>query len=148
MADVFSKEKRSEVMRKIRSKNNSTTELKLVAFFKANRYTGWRRAYKLPGKPDFVFPKYRLAIFADGCFWHGHHCRNLKPGDNAEYWRKKIARNKARDRNVNLELIRRRWDVVRIWECEIRKKTYEPELAALIERKRFVYELRRALLNK
>ena len=82
MADVFSKRKRSQVMAAIRSKGNKDTELKLAAILRAHGIKGWRRHRPLPGKPDFIFPKHRLAVFVDGCFWHGcrWHCR--MPQDN------------------------------------------------------------------
>ena len=111
---------RSELMSRIRSTRNATTELKLVTLFHAARVRGWRRNARLPGKPDFVFPKSKLAVFVDGCFWHGHACgRNLKPKRNAEAWRKKIEGNQSRDRR-NARILRADgWRVVRIWECTL-----------------------------
>ena len=122
MADTFSVEKRSEIMRKVKSNRNKSTELKLIQFFKENRICGWRRNFKLYGKPDFVFPKQRLAIFVDGCFWHGHNCRNTKPKDNAGYWESKINRNKNRDVQVTETLTNKNWTVIRIWECELKTR--------------------------
>ena len=95
MTDVFSKEKRSQIMRAVKQKNTKSTELELIKFFKTNNIIGWRRTYKLFGNPDFVFPKKRIAIFADGCFWHGHDCRNTKPKGNADYWNEKITKNNS-----------------------------------------------------
>ena len=120
MADVFSKEQRSEIMRKVKSNCNKSTELKLIAFFKANGIKGWRRNYKLFGKPDFTFPKNKITIFVDGCFWHGHDCRNTKPKDNSDYWAKKRERNIRRDQEVTKALQERGWIVIRIWECELK----------------------------
>ena len=125
MADVFLPEKRSEIMRKVKSKRNQSTEMRLIAFFKAKGIKGWRRNYPLTGKPDFVFPKLKIAIFADGCFWHGHDCRNTRPEQNKEYWAKKRERNVRRDQDVTETLTRRGWNVVRIWECEIKKGDFE-----------------------
>ena len=125
MADVFLPEKRSEIMRKVKSKRNQSTEMRLIAFFKANGIKGWRRNYPLTGKPDFVFPKLKTVIFADGCFWHGHDCRNTRPEQNKEYWTKKRERNVRRDQEVTATLTRRGWNVVRIWECEIKKGDFE-----------------------
>ena len=122
MADVFSPEERSKIMKKVKSSRNKSTELKLLEFFKEKNIKGWRRNFKLFGNPDFVFPKQRLAIFTDGCFWHGHDCRNTKPEDNKQYWQKKIQRNRTRDQLVNETLSRKRWTVIRIWECELKKK--------------------------
>ncbi|MCK6567327.1 MAG: very short patch repair endonuclease [Chloroflexi bacterium] len=130
MTDTFSSKKRSEIMRAVKSGGNRSTEARLVEIFRSRHVTGWRRKFKLAGCPDFVFPKRRIAVFADGCFWHGHHCRNLAPAANAEYWRKKIARNKTRDKAVGRELTRKGWKVVRIWECEIRKGRFQKLKAA------------------
>jgi DNA mismatch endonuclease (patch repair protein) len=121
MTDVFSKDKRSFVMKKVRSKGNKSTELRLVNLFKENRVLGWRQNYSIEGRPDFVFLKKRLAIFVDGCFWHGHDCRNTRPNDNANYWQLKRERNMRRDENVTALFESRGWKVVRIWECELRK---------------------------
>ena len=72
MADVFDAEKRSDIMRQVKSKKNKSTELRLIEIFKQNGITGWRRNYPVKGHPDFVFPKKKIAVFVDGCFWHGH----------------------------------------------------------------------------
>ncbi len=109
-------------MKKVRSKKNKSTELKLIRFFKEKGIKGWRRNYKLLGNPDFVFPKLRVVVFTDGCFWHGHDCRNTKPEDNKTYWVKKIEKNRNRDALVNEELSKKNWKVIRIWECELKKK--------------------------
>jgi DNA mismatch endonuclease (patch repair protein) len=121
MTDIFSKKQRSKIMRAVKPKGNTTTEVRLMEIFKSHHITGWRRNYKLIGYPDFVFPQKHIVLFTDGCFWHGHNCRNLTPADNAEYWEKKIKRNKARDKVITKELSRKGWKVVRIWECEIKK---------------------------
>ncbi|MDR0507345.1 MAG: very short patch repair endonuclease [Dysgonamonadaceae bacterium] len=122
MADVFTKEQRSDVMRQVKSARNKSTELKLITFFKENNIKGWRRNYKLFGKPDFTFPKHKTVIFVDGCFWHGHDCRNTRPKDNADYWQKKRERNIKRDRNVTETLQNKGWKVIRIWECELKNE--------------------------
>lgn len=108
-------------MRAVKSKGNISTELKLIKIFRMFGINGWRRNYKLHGNPDFVFPKERIAIFADGCFWHGHNCRKTAPMSNIDYWRKKIKRNKERDKLVTQTLKVKDWRVIRIWECEIKK---------------------------
>jgi len=84
-------------MAAIRSHGNKDTELKLVSILRAARITGWRRHQPLPGRPDFIFRRQRLAVFVDGCFWHGcpRHCR--MPRGNREYWQRKIAGNVARE---------------------------------------------------
>ena len=115
MADVFTKQKRSQVMAAIRSRGNQETELRLVAIFRAAGITGWRRHQLLPGRPDFIFRRQRLAVFVDGCFWHGcrWHCR--MPRDNRPYWQAKITRNAARDRQNARFLRAKGWKVIRIW---------------------------------
>ena len=124
MADKFTPERRSEIMRAVKSKGNLSTELKLIAFFKARNIKGWRRNYKVKGKPDFVFLDAKLAVFVDGCFWHGHTCKHL-PKENVEFWRAKIERNKRRDAEVTTMFLERGWKVLRLWECELRKKNEE-----------------------
>lgn len=128
MADVFSKKKRSQIMAAIRSNGNKATELKLISIFRANGIIGWRRNFKLPGRPDFVFPRERLAIFVDGCFWHGckRHCR--LPQINRRYWQNKIARNEMRDRETGHCLRKIGWRVLRIWEHSLKAP-------ALVERR-------------
>jgi DNA mismatch endonuclease, patch repair protein len=128
MADVFSKSQRSEIMRAVKSRGNKSTELKLIEIFKNHGIRGWRRSYKLFGNPDFVFPKRRIAIFVDGCFWHGHNCRNTKPAANADYWNKKIERNINRDILVSQTLTEKGWKVLRIWECHIKKNSLPSDL--------------------
>ena len=122
MADIFDKAKRSEIMKKVRSKNNTSTELKLIQIFKENNIHGWRRNYKVKGHPDFVFLNKKIAIFVDGCFWHGHDCRNTKPKDNQEYWDKKRERNMKHDKEITEYFENRGWTVIRIWECELKNK--------------------------
>lgn len=128
MADVFDKETRSAVMQKVRSKGNKSTELKLISLFRENGVAGWRRGYPVKGHPDFVFLASRTAVFVDGCFWHGHDCRNTRPKDNDEYWATKRARNAAHDKEVTATFESRGWTVLRIWECELKTKN-RPVLA-------------------
>lgn len=125
MADVFDKQKRSDIMRKVRSKKNKSTELRLIEIFKQNHITGWRRNYSAKGHPDFVFPKKKVAVFVDGCFWHGHDCRNTRPADHQEYWQKKRERNIEHDREVTAMFEQRGWTVLRIWECELKRRNQD-----------------------
>ena len=125
MSDIFTSEKRSAVMKAVKSRNTKTTELKLIEIFKRLHITGWRRTYPLEGKPDFVFPKKRIVVFVDGCFWHGHDCRNVTPSDNAEFWTAKRLYNKKHDEEVTRKLVQKNWTVIRIWECELKKKNRE-----------------------
>lgn len=122
MADVFSTEKRSQIMSRVRSKKNSSTELKLIKYFDELSIHGWKRNYQVVGHPDFVFLDKRIAVFVDGCFWHGHDCRNTRPSSNQEYWEKKRRRNIEHDKQVTKRFEERGWTVIRIWECELKKK--------------------------
>jgi len=123
--DVFDASKRSAIMSRVRSTKNATTELRLVEEFKRLKIIGWRRHVKIFGRPDFLFRKLRIAVFVDGCFWHGHDCRNTKPKDHANYWRIKIERNQARDRAATERLQELGYAVVRIWECDFKKANVE-----------------------
>ena len=125
MSDIFTSEKRSAVMKAVKSRNTKTTEIKMMKIFKELHIIGWRRTYPLIGKPDFVFPKKRIVIFVDGCFWHGHDCRNVTPSDNAEFWEAKRIYNKKHDEEVTQTLVQNNWTVIRIWECELKKKNRE-----------------------
>jgi len=178
MADVFTKAKRSEVMSRIRGRGNKDTELALAKIFRAQRITGWRRQAEIRGravasvydrrkagarraplqkpfrvKPDFVFIKLKLAIFVDGCFWHGcpKHCSPMKwlrkssmPANNPPlpsrlrrtgraFWRRKLSANKARDRVVARMLRRAGWRVLRVWEHELARRN-QPRLLGRIQR--------------
>ena len=143
MADVFDKEKRSDIMRQVKSRKNRSTELRLIEISKQNGITGWRRNYPVKGHPDFVFPKQKIAVFVDDCFWHGHDCRNTRPADHQEYWQKKRERNiivneisnvvnYKHDQEVTAMFEARSWRVLRIWECELKIKNRQQ----LIEKNR------------
>lgn len=129
--DILSRERRSEVMSSVRSKGNKATELALVALFRKSRITGWRRGQKKFGRPDFVFPRARLAIFVDGCFWHGCPLHGSEPGTNVEFWKEKLRRNRERDRLVNETLKAGGWTVVRIWQHELRTKCQHQVLSRI-----------------
>ena len=120
VADVFTRQKRSEVMSRIRGRGNKGTEGLLAKIFRLYRVRGWRRNIPLPGKPDFTFRAQRLAVFIDGCFWHACPAHGTRPKSNSEYWDAKLARNRVRDRTVTRELRRRGWRVLRIWEHELK----------------------------
>lgn len=124
MADVFSIEKRSDVMSRIRARGNRDTELRLMQLFREGAIRGWRRNKAIFGKPDFVFPSARVAVFVDGCFWHRHPgCKFCyTPKTCAEFWLPKFQRNVVRDRLVTRTLRKAGWKVVRIWECELGAK--------------------------
>ena len=106
-------------MAAIRSKGNNDTELKLAAILRAARITGWRRHQPLSGRPDFIFRRARLAIFVDGCFWHGCPKHGRRPGSNRAYWLPKLRRNRERDIAVKRSLRSAGWTVIRLWEHDL-----------------------------
>ena len=122
MADIWTKAKRSEVMARIRGQGNRSTEWRMAALFREHGFTGWRRQWPLPGRPDFVFPARRLAVFVDGCFWHGCPRHGTMPKENRRFWQAKITRNRERDRNVGIQLRLLGWKVLRIWEHELTRR--------------------------
>lgn len=121
MSDVYDAAKRSAVMKRVRSSGNKSTELKMIEVFDQMGLKGWKRHYSVKGHPDFVFLKERVAVFVDGCFWHGHDCRNTRPQQNAEYWQKKRETNIRHDKEITSLFENRGWKVLRIWECELKK---------------------------
>jgi len=121
VADVFSRKKRSDIMSRVKGRGNAATELRLIRIFGEHHITGWRRHVTSFGNPDFVFPKARLAVFVDGCFWHGCPMHASYPSSNRTFWRKKLRRNKDRDRLVNRILRRKEWRILRIWQHEFRE---------------------------
>jgi DNA mismatch endonuclease (patch repair protein) len=150
MADIWSVEKRSEVMSRIRGSN---TKPELLVRSLVHRL-GYRFTVagphnkRLPGKPDLVLPKHRVVIFVHGCFWHGHeHCSDFKmPNTRRDWWIAKIAGNKARDTRVENELYKLGWHVVTLWACAVKTKAarewLEERLPVLIEGKPRVVSLK------
>ncbi|MBN1868641.1 DNA mismatch endonuclease Vsr [Candidatus Sumerlaeota bacterium] len=119
--DTFSRKERSRIMARVRSSGNESTEKALISVLRTRGITGWRRSYPLFGKPDFAFPKARVAVFVDGCFWHGHPEKCRVPQANRAYWLEKISRNVKRDKLVTRTLREKRWKVIRIWEDSVNK---------------------------
>lgn len=135
MADKISSERRSENMRRIKSKDTKPELAARQLLFKAGyRYRLHRK--DLPGKPDIVFAKANKAIFVHGCFWHGHeNCVDGRiPKSRTDYWPSKIAGNKARDERNQGLLKEQGWEVLVIWECETRNLNYlEKKLLAFTD---------------
>jgi len=118
MADIFSLQKRRDLMSRVKSKN---TDIELILrqrlWAAGHRY---RIHYKILGKPDIVFPKQKIAIFCDGDFWHGKNYKKEKK-NYKKFWLDKIASNIKRDKKVNRELKKNHWKVVRFWKTDILK---------------------------
>jgi len=120
--DIWSKTKRSEVMKKIKGKDTKPEKtLRSALFRKGFRFRIHRN--DLPGKPDIVFPKYKTVVFVNGCFWHYHEdCREGRiPSTNTEFWKNKLSKNIERDKRNIASLKESGWNVIVIWECEIEK---------------------------
>jgi DNA mismatch endonuclease (patch repair protein) len=122
MADTLTTRQRSLLMARIKSRGNRSTELRLIQIFREFGIKGWRRNLPLAGSPDFVFPKFKVAVFVDGCFWHGCPMHGEIPQSNTVFWRNKISANKRRDRRAGKLLRKMGWKVVRVWEHSTRPR--------------------------
>jgi len=133
MADIFTKKKRSEIMSKIAGKETKP-EILVRKFLFANGFRYRKNDKRYPGKPDIVLPKYKTVIFVHGCFWHGHNCPAGKlPETKKEFWKNKIQGNIERDKKNKIELEKKGWRVITIWQCELKnKKIQEKTLNNLI----------------
>ncbi|MFC1743354.1 very short patch repair endonuclease [Candidatus Riflebacteria bacterium] len=113
--------KTSKLMKSVRSKGNKSTELRLKMSLIRAGVSGWQISPKsIKGKPDFYFKDLKIAIFVDGCFWHGCPSCGHVPKKNKEFWQEKFSRNKLRDNNTTLILKSRGFSVLRFWECELK----------------------------
>ncbi|MBO9565837.1 MAG: DNA mismatch endonuclease Vsr [Niastella sp.] len=130
--DKVDKITRSRNMAAVRSRGNQTTEKKMASLLRQQKWKGWRRHYSIEGTPDFCWPKQKVALFVDGCFWHGCPRCYKVPKSNVEFWENKISGNRKRDRHVLMALKKRGWLVLRVWECQL-------------EKPRTVYRIRKAL---
>ena len=133
MADVLTPAQRSYNMSRIRGKNTKPEELvRKYLFARGFRYR--KNDPRLPGKPDIVLPKYRTAIFINGCFWHGHEgCRYFVwPKNNEEFWKAKISSNVERDKRTIKQLQDSNWRVLVVWECQLKKHTIHATLEEIV----------------
>ena len=122
MADRVSKQTRSFIMSRIKSKDTLPELAVRKHLFKLG-YRYRLHTSALPGSPDIVLPKYRTAIQVRGCFWHSHSCMKGKvPGNNRKYWQKKLDRNRERDNYNDSKLKKMGWKVVTLWECVVMDK--------------------------
>ena len=143
MADIKTKESRSYNMSRIAGKDTKPEELvRKYLFSKGFRYR--KNVRKLPGTPDLVLPKYRTVIFVNGCFWHGHEgCKYFVwPKSNAEFWRQKIETNISRDQRKEAQLRDMGWNVMIVWECELRPPKRQATLERLESQLRQILEKR------
>lgn len=133
MTDTKTPAERSENMSRIRSIDTKPEEIvRKYLFNHGFRYRKNDKRY--PGKPDIVLPKYRTVIFVNGCFWHMHGCsRSRLPHSNQEYWKPKIKRNIERDAENKQKLEKDGWNVIIVWECELKKRVAEERLSRLCD---------------
>jgi len=132
MADVHSKETRSYNMSKIRGKDTKP-ELLVRKYLHSQGFRYRLHLKTLPGKPDIVLPKYKVVIFVNGCFWHGHaDCKYyVVPKTRTDWWLNKITTNIKNDRLATSELLAGGWKVIDVWECELKKKIINQTLLSL-----------------
>ena len=133
MTDVFTPEKRSAVMRRVKGRDTAP-EWKVRRMLRAAGIGYRLGGCGLPGRPDVVMKGRKVVVFVHGCFWHGHDCPRgaRKPRSNADYWAAKIARNRARDARVEAELTAAGWRVLTVWECRLREPDFAARLLAQI----------------
>lgn len=128
--DIWSKEKRSQVMARIRGRD-TRPELIVRRYLYSRGYRYRKNVKGLPGTPDIVLRKHRVAVFIHGCFWHGHETHQRIPDTNRDFWQRKIERNKERDLRDKERLLAMGWSVVTIWECQLKPAVRARTLAAL-----------------
>lgn len=150
MADAVSTQVRSKIMRAIVSSKTGPENLLIKAFASCG-LKGWRtQASTLPGTPDFIFRSQKLAIFVDGCFWHGCLSCYRRPHSHKLYWREKLRSNMARDQKNSMDLIEKGWGVLRLWEHEIRQHPADclGLIKKALERKQLARKVLRLLVSK
>lgn len=132
--DVHSKEIRSYNMSKIRSENTKPEiKVRKYLFSKGFRYRKNDKRY--PGKPDIVLPKYNTMVFINGCFWHMQiGCSDFSlPKTNTDFWKKKLENNKRRDENVVQQLQKMNWNVIVLWQCELKGENFDNTMEKLVK---------------
>ena len=117
--DNLTKEQRHKNMQNIRSRDTLPERMTMRELRRRKIYFASHVA-KIEGKPDIVFRRKKVAVFIDSDFWHGHPTRCIMPKSNREYWEKKIARNRERDKEVNSLLKKEKWKIIRIWEYDVK----------------------------
>lgn len=116
--DRVTREVRSKIMASVRT-SGGTTERKMEKLLRLRGIRGYRKQWSVAGKPDFAWLKPKVALFVDGCFWHGCPRCNRPSKSNTNFWEQKILSNRRRDARVSRKLRRAGWTVLRVWECRI-----------------------------
>ncbi len=135
MADTKTREERSRNMANIHSAD-TVPEEKVRKYLFAHGFRYRKNDKRYPGKPDIVLPKYHTVVFVNGCFWHKHECPRFRwPKSNEDYWKPKIERNVIRDRENYEKLRQDGWNIIIVWECELKTKAEaEVRLAKLCDK--------------
>ncbi len=123
---------RSRNMSAVRGRGNQSTELAVARLLRSWKLAGWRRHEGILGRPDFLWKASRVALFVDGCFWHGCPRCYKAPRSNFAFWRAKIRGNRARDQRVTRELHRLGWTVLRVWECQVNSARFRKAIHATL----------------
>ena len=133
MADIFSIEKRSFIMQRVKGKDTSI-EIKVRKYLFSLGYRFRKNDRRLPGTPDIVLPKYRSVIFINGCFWHRHIgcAKTTTPKSNLDFWERKFDRTIANDRRNYAELEKQGWNVIVLWECELKKEKFATTMQRVV----------------
>lgn len=142
--DHVSKPVRSKIMASVRSKGNRTTEITLGKVFWTAGFRGYRKHLAVQGRPDFAWPHLKVAIFVDGCFWHGCRCKYL-PRTNKRFWQDKITANQRRDRRVSRKLRYEGWSVIRIKECAVLRASTVRRIAKVLRSRLGMLERNRSV---
>lgn len=125
--DIWDKKTRSLIMSKVPQKD-SKPEIIVRKFLFSKGFRYRTNVKKLPGTPDIVLSRYKTVIFVHGCFWHGHTCRAAHlPSTNLNYWQIKIAKNIDRDNQKNIELEKLGWNIIIVWQCELKNSNLKEE---------------------
>ncbi|MBX9856481.1 MAG: very short patch repair endonuclease [Gemmatimonadaceae bacterium] len=125
---------RSRTLSAVRSTGNRSTELRMVGILRELGLSGWRRHLPLAGRPDFAWRRERVALFVDGCFWHGCPRCYSAPKHNGSFWARKLEENTVRDRRADTDLRRAGWRVVRVWECRVDSSSTRQRLLKVLRR--------------
>ena len=133
MADNHSPQVRSYNMSRIRNKDTKPEEM-VRKFLFSNGFRYRKHDKRFPGKPDIVMPKYKTIIFVHGCFWHSHEgCPDfVQPKSNQDYWRPKLEKNRLRDTEHNTQLSSMGWNIIIVWECELKMERRQETLDNLL----------------
>jgi len=123
-------------MASVKSRGNKSTELALGSILFAAGMRGYRKHWRVAGRPDFAWPGLKVAVFVDGCFWHGCTKCKYPPRSNRKFWKDKIENNVRRDRRVSRRLRRSGWSVIRVRECAVNREASLRRIIRIVAQRR------------